>query len=256
MRKLLLSFTAVMFFAFATDVGRASAQELPDAELRTLGDALLDGMGMPRFFRHVVYPVGDSREEYPGGATREQMEECLLDISDAIHPLNVELEEKISLSTISHDQLGELAEAMTAQLPKTNEAVWKVMKETLPAKTVEQIEIQAFQHSGGIFGGALAIENLSPLDLTAEQREAVEKIVEERNRERIELFLGISGPSPKFAAAEEVREILEKVISLTRDGQREVELLLTDEQKQRAEELMADVPERIRVLSDYLKEHR
>jgi hypothetical protein len=49
-----------------------------------------------------------------------------------------------------------------------------------------------------------------------------------------------------------IKETIEKIVSLTRRGQREIEALLTPEQKKRAEELMAEVPEKYRFLSEYL----
>ena len=119
-------------------------------------------------------------------------------------------------------------------------------------------EIRAFQEFGGIFGGALAVENLAPLDLTAEQKEKVVKVVEKVNRERFELFHAWQMEMRKPEAdldLEIVQETIDKIVSLTRGGQKEIETILTDEQKRRAEELMADVPEEICLLSDYLIEH-
>ena len=183
-------------------------------------------------------------------AKRRKIEEKIKEI---ILLQNKEFQEKFGdLDNSSGDRQGEVSEFMAASGHKVYEATWNFIRETLPAETVEEMEILTFQQSGGVFGGTRFVENLAPLRLTAEQKENVEKIIEKLFPEYFELLVSLDMMEPDLEA---VRETLEKMVSLLRGGQQEIEAILTDEQKQRAEELMADVPEGIRFLSDYLKNH-
>ena len=254
MRKLLLSFVAIMFLAVY--VGHASAQEKPEEVYEQQTNIVYALMVGATKNHNVMF------EPYWADATNEQITNFSEKMTEAIEPFNKELQEKVGdLGELSRDKLDKLAETLAALSPKFNAIVWKIMEETLPAEVVEKIEIRAFQQAGGIFGGALAIENLSVLRLDAQQKEKAVKIVEEVNREFFKLlyspqFIIESVEEPEIAPVTVIlKENVEKIISLLRDAQHEIESLLTDEQKQRAEELMADVPEEIRFLSNYLKNH-
>ena len=198
------------------------------------------------------------------GMTDEQARLVQTKIKESLIPFEEELQEKFgNFGDFKRDQLGDMVEAALKNLSRTNEITRQIIKETLPADVIKRLENDMFRGFGGVFGGALNAENLAPLDLTDEQREKAAQIVEKLDRERLELifllFMSIdkkAGEEPDLAdVLGKFRELNEKVISITRRGQREIEALLTAEQKKRTEELMADVPERYRLLTDYLKNH-
>jgi hypothetical protein len=151
--------------------------------------------------------------------------------------------------------VGEVAETISTFIPQINEISKKAMKETLSAETIKRIDTDTFQRFGGVFGGALNVENLAALNLSAEQKEKAAAIVEKLNRERFELVFSMevgrqsADEGPDLG---KMKELTEKLISLTRRGQWEIEAMLTPEQRKLAGELMADVPEQYRFLNDYL----
>ena len=255
MRKALM----IVLFALVLRVGglsRGNAFSQPSEESEEmmqqgrLLETIIQGGTSPRFIQHL-----DLDE---AGITFKQMG----DLSDSIGKTLMLLDEEYGIrekigrvtSDMSRDQLSNLAEFTAAFLPKVNDATRKVMNETLPAETVNRLDVLAFHKFGGTFGGALNVDNLAPLGLTDEQREKAVQIVEKLNRERYELFFSIQiGRKPGEEVDEELlKETIEKMISITRRGQREIEALLTVEQKKLADELMAEVPEKYRFLSEYL----
>ena len=186
------------------------------------------------------------------GITKEQWNQFNEKMVEAFEPFEREMEKfGDSFSDISPGRLGEAAEAMTKILGKADEVADKVMRDNFPAETIKRIETASFQKYGGAFGGALNVKNLAPLNLSAEQKEKARQIIDKLNRERLELVLSLDA-NPRNGQGPDVVGITEKIVSLTKRGQREIEDLLTPEQKKQAEKLMADIPEEYRFLNDYL----
>ena len=178
-------------------------------------------------------------------------------IQKSIKPYAEKIDEAIGrgpISKMTREQISNLAESVASHLTKINEATRKTMKEALSAETVEQLDILAFHKYGGMFGGALNANNLTVLNLTGEQREKAAKIAEKVNSELYDVFYSsMQNRNPSGELDDETfLEIVEKMVSLTRRGQREIEALLTVEQKKLADELMAEVPEKYQFLSEYL----
>jgi len=187
------------------------------------------------------------------GVSEEQMVQFNKRMMEAFEPFNKEMREKFGdgPSDLSPEKRGEAAEVMTNMMTKANDISDKIMREVLPAETIKRIETASFQKNGGTFGGALNVKNLTPLNLSAEQKEKAWQIIDKLNRERFELAFSLDA-KPQDGQEPDIKGTLEKIISLTRRGQREIEALLTPEQKKLAEELMADIPEEYRFLNDYL----
>jgi len=249
MRKsLLLLSIALVLHVCVLSAGKASAQ--PSDELmqqQKLIQTIMDGSLTPRFLQPLL---GDEMVIPP-----EQNADFHKKMSEAIMPFEEGLQKEFgNPGNFKREQLSDLAEAVTGLAQKVNDLSRKVMKETFSTETVTRIDELAFQQYGGLFGGALNVDNLAPLHLSDEQREKAAQIVEKLNRERFELAfsLEIESQSGEEPDVEKMKEAVEKIISLTRRGQGEIETLLTDAQKKRAAELMAEVPEKYRFLSDYL----
>jgi len=257
MRKL-LSFLliAVAFCVFTQSGGNALSQPSEEIqEQRQLMSAIMTGM-MPTPIFLGDFRRGHNNLDETGDATPEQFREFSLKINEKFSVFGEEMRKKFGgPGDTTHEQLGDVAETMASVFPKANDVYREVMKETFSAEAVKRMNILSFQAYGGVFGGALNVENLAPLNLTDEQKEKAANIVEKLNRERIELVLSaeINMRSDEGQDIEAImKETMDKLVSITRRGQNEIEALLTPEQKKRAEELMVDVPEQYRFLNDYL----
>ena len=186
------------------------------------------------------------------GVSEEQMQKISEGMREAAESFQKEMSEKFgNHHDLSPEKRGEAAEALVGMLPKLDEVSDKVMRETWSVETIKRIETVSFQKYGGTFGGALNVKNLAPLNLSDEQKAKAKQIVSKLNRERLELIFSLDA-KPQDGQMPDIAGITEKIISLTRRGQREIEALLSPEQKKLAEELMADVPEEYRFLNDYL----
>ena len=189
------------------------------------------------------------------GITDEQMHSLEVKMEEALRPLAEEMQKKYGRNPreFVQDKIGEIVESVSTLMPKMNEIYRTAMNDTLSVETIKRIDTVAFQKFGGVFGGALNVENLVALNLSTEQKEKAANIVEQLNRERFEFIISLEMNREPGLDLDKVEEINEKIVSLTRRGQREIEALLTPEQKKLAEELMAAVPEQYRFLNDYLK---
>ena len=264
MRKSLLLLLAVVLYVCVPAWGNASAQP-PEVqamgpmseEMEQMGvmSTIAEGMMKSEFLQSVMlFPV-DADEM---GITREQIENMREKLAEAQMVLIItEVQKKFGEGPppdITSETIADIVEIFNEVIPKINDAARKAMADTLSAETVKRLDVLAFQTSGGVFGGALNVDNLAPLNLSDEQKEKAAQIVEKLNRERLELFflMDIDIKPGEEPDAEKMKETLEKVVSLTRRGQGEIEALLTDEQKKLAAQLMAEVPEKYRFMSDYL----
>jgi len=248
MRKLLtLSGITIAICVFALAGGNASAQ--PSEEMQQqmrLMRTLMEGIALgPEIFRDI------DKEQV--GMTDEQIGSLSVKMMEALRPLEQEMQKKFgSPSDITQEHISDIAETASTMMSKASEIYRTVLNDAFPPEMVKRFDTFAFQRYGGVFGGSLNVENLATLNLSAEQKEKAAKIVEQLNRERFELIFSL-----RFAGGldneEKMKEILEKIVSLTQRGQNEIEALLTPEQKKLVVELMADVPEKHRFLDDYLK---
>ena len=255
MRKsLTLLWIAVVFCIFALSGGNVFSQLSEESEEiiqhGQLLRAMLRGGSAPMFFECLDL---DEKEIIQG-----RMDDLRDSIQKSIKPYAEKIDEAIGrgpISKMTREQISNLAESVASHLTKINEATRKTMKEALTAETVEQLDILAFHKFGGTFGGALNADNLTVLNLTGEQREKAAKIAEKVNSELYDVFYSsMQNRNPSGELDDETfLEIVEKMVLLTRRGQREIESLLTPGQKRLAEELMADVPEQYRFLNDFLK---
>ena len=191
--------------------------------------------------------------------TDEQIVSLRMKMNEAIRPFEEELRNKFgNPGDLTQERISDIAETMSMIVPKANEIYRNTMNETFSAETIKQIDTVAFQRFGGVFGGALNVENLSALDLSDEQKEKAAKIIDQLNRERFGFAFSTTtnrmakGEADLEELLEEMKEKSEAIVSITRRGQREIEALLTPEQKKLADELMAEVPEKYRFLSEYL----
>ena len=196
--------------------------------------------------------IGDHGELETLGITEEQMRKLNEKMKNAFAPFENELREKFGKDPreLPPDKVGEVVETMVNIISKSNDIADKIMRETFPAETIKKIDTVSFQKYGGIFGGALNVKNLGALNLTKEQKEKANQIIDKMNRERIELHISIRMSRP--GEEPDIKGIMEKIISITRHGQQEIEALLTSEQKQQAKQLMVDIPDEYRFLNDYL----
>lgn len=282
MKKILLLSMAMMFGVFVLSVGSASAQlpqEPPvgiaseeDSEEPSVGFAsalisedmqrqiklmsvLMNGMVQTPGFLDDFHRENVNSDEM-GGITPEQLEQFRLLTLKKYEVFETEMREKFGgPGDITQDQLGGVAETLASMFPKINDTYRETMEEMFSAETVKQMDTISFQAFGGVFGGALSVGNLATLNLTDEQKEMAAKIVEQQNRERIELMYSIRinvRPEEGQDMEKLMKDMLDEIIALTRRGQQEIEKLLTPAQKRLADELMAAAPEKYRFLNDFL----
>ena len=249
-KKTLIPLVVLVLGAGLTCPLAAQPTEEDMRQMQLVQNVMEGMMPGPRMF---TQGIGSAEQRKKLGISEEQWHQINDKMMEAAKPFEKEMREKFGNgpNDISPNQLGEAAEVMVGILPKFDEISDKVMRETLSAETIKRIETASFQKYGGTFGGALSVKNLAPLNLSAEQKEKAQQIIDKLNRERLELAFSLDmkpqdGQTPDFAG------VAEKIISLTRRGQREIEALLTPEQKKLAEELMADIPKEYRFLNDYL----
>ena len=247
MRKLIsILLIAVVFCVFVLSGGNAFSQ--PSEEMLKqvrLMQTLMEGIALgPDIFQDI------DKEQM--GITDEQIDSLRTKMMESLQPLAEEMQKKYGRNPneFAQDKIGEIAEVLSTLVPKANEIYRTVMDDTLSAETIKRIDTASFQKFGGVFGGTLNVENLAALNLSADQKEKSTRIVEQLNRERFELLFSLD--MNRGLDLDKTTEIMEKIVSLTRRGQNEIEALLTPEQKKLAEELMADVPEQYRFMSDYL----
>ena len=220
-----------------------------DMQMSLMNDVMEGMMPGPQMFTR-----GENRDKQREklGVSEEQMQKIFEGMREAAELFQKEMSEKFgNHHDLSPEKRGEAAEVMVGMLSKLDEVSDKIIRETLSAETIKRIETTSFQKYGGTFGGALNVKNLTPLNLSAEQKEKARQIVDKLNRERLELIFALDA-KPQDGQEPDIAGITEKLISLTRRGQREIEALLTPDQKKLAEELMADIPEEYRFLKDYL----
>ena len=248
MRKLLpLLLIVVVFGVFMLSSGNASAQPSDEMQkqmqlVQTLTQGAMSGPNLIWF-----------ADKERMGISDEQLRSYSVKMREAIRPLQEEIEKKVgNPDGLRQEEIGDVAESVSTLMPKMNEIYRTAMNETFTAETIKRIDTVTFQRYGGVFGGAMNIENLAVMNLSAEQKEKIAKIDEQFNRERFELIFSLR-VGDVHDHEEKIREITDKIISLTRRGQREIEALLTPEQEKLAEKLMADVPEQHRFLNDFLK---
>ncbi|MDR1960631.1 MAG: hypothetical protein LBQ54_16595, partial [Planctomycetaceae bacterium] len=197
--------------------------------------------------------------------SRQKMEEVFLlekNISDK-YPYE-------QFHTFSPEKISDMAKDMAGYVEVLNSIINKTIQESFPAEAAAKLNRNRFQRFGGIFGGAFHSENLAVLNLTPEQKEKADAVVQKFSRERLELLLLMEQRREQLSpslhtvdgnwdrqtkldqVAEEMKWFNEKLISLALRGQREIEAILTDAQKDLAEKLMTEVPEEQRFLADYL----
>jgi len=229
--------------------GKASAQPSDD---QLLIPYLIEGSDMQAQIN--AFMMDEELGEI--GITQEQrvvMREKMAEIFNEVFIAGMEKQFGEWPPAITRENFGDVTDFYVPLTLKLNDAARKALTDTLHAETVKRLDIHAFQKLGGVLGGALNVDNLATLNLTDEQREKVTKIAEKLHRERSELMFSVMiDRKPGEVPDEEMKEMHEKIVSLARRGQGEIEALLTDAQKKRAAELMAEVPEKYRFMSDYL----
>ena len=249
-KKTLIPLTVLMLVAGLALPIAAQPSEEDIQRIQLLQNVMEGMMPGPQMFTR-----GGDRDEQREklGVSEEQMIEIFEGMREAAEPFEKELREKFGDNhhDISPEKRGEAAITLTKMLVELDEVANKVMREALPEETIKRIDMASFQKYGGTFGGALNVKNLAPLNLSDEQKEKAQQIIDKLNRERLELVISLDA-NPQDGQEPDIKGITEKIISLTRRGQREIEALLTPEQKKLVEQLMADIPTEYRFLNDYL----
>ncbi|MDR1383024.1 MAG: hypothetical protein LBJ67_04130, partial [Planctomycetaceae bacterium] len=211
-------------------------------QTRLMG-GIAQGMAPPSISLMLI----DSEARKSWGITQEQTDKLEKKLTEMMQPLGEELEKKYgNFEKLSLEKANEVAKDYSQMLKKVNEMSQTLMKETFSEETIQQFNKYNFQQLGGTYGGALSVDNLATLHLTDEQKEKANAIVEKLNKERLPLIFQMEG-------TELNKEVLDKIVSLTIRGQKEIEALLTPEQMKLAKEIMAETPDKLRFMSDYLK---
>jgi Spy/CpxP family protein refolding chaperone len=272
-KEIMMKRLAILLIVICVGVSGCTDSAQPSPEELEILKELAEGIQQAQFsatllMGMVLYPTFFLED---AGASREQIDE----VNEKQQIIFDELHERTPL--LENSTPAQKIERWMAMLPQRNEAMRNVWKESFSEEVVKQIDTLIFQNFGGVFGGALNVNILATLELTDEQYEKVAAIIEELNRERFELHfsrkkLNVPVDFDKMKDnkgwkefndnwkeikenLENMKEVNEKMVTLTRRGQKEIEALLTDEQKKRAEELMADVPEKYRFMKNYLEKH-
>ncbi|MDR1492944.1 MAG: hypothetical protein LBT05_09515 [Planctomycetaceae bacterium] len=212
---------------------------------------MMQGMSSPILSLRFI----DGETQKNLGITQEQMREILKKSQETFQSYEEEIQKKYgSPKNFSMEKTPEIAEDLSKMMKKVNEISQNLMKETFSEDAMQKIDQYKFQQFGGTFSGALSVTNLATLHLTDEQKEKANAILEKLNKERFPLILQMGkeiSQTEKNPAL--INELLDKIISQTIRGQKEIETLFTPEQMKLADEIMAETPDNMRFMSNYLK---
>ena len=226
--------------------GEAVDQELLRRE--RLNDTLIQGMAPESFFlNETVLEAMQSADV----VTREQRQRISQKMEELQQTFIVEMQKVMeSPSQLRPENYQDVANHLGIVMTKISHESHQAIKENFRPEKWEAAAKSDFQQFGGTFGGALRTSHLDVLELSEEQKAKTDEIVEKLNQERFLLVLAMRDTEDSI---EKLRELTDKLISITRRGQKEIESLLTPEQLEKAKQLMADIPEEFRLFNDYLQ---